>query len=184
MTHRCPVFLGYFLIFPLRRLYQNPWKILGRFVKKGMTILEIGPGMGFFSLPLAKMTGRKGRVICVDVQEGMIARLKKRAGKAGLSSIIETRLCGEHSLRIGDLKDKIDFAIAFAVVHEVSNASVLFNEIYLSLRRGGRLFIAEPKGHSSQKNFDNILTIVKSIGFKISGYPAVRQSRAVLLEKI
>lgn len=183
MTHRCPVFLGYFLLFPLRRLYQNPEKILGRHVKRGMNILEIGPGMGFFSLPMAGMTGKTGRVICVDVQEGMITKLMKRAEKAGLSGIIETRLCGEQSLKIDDLKNKVDFALAFAVIHELSNASVFFNEVYLSLKRGGKFFIAEPKGHSSQNSFDNILKIAKSIGFKIVEYPVVRQSRAVVLEK-
>ena len=183
MAHKCPVFLGYFLIFPFRKFYQNPEKILGQYLKSGFTILEVGPGMGFFSLPLAKMTGENGHVICVDVQDGMLSKLKKRAKNAGLSDRIQTRLCNEQSLGIEDLKEKIDFALAFAVVHELTDASAFFREVFISLKRGGRLFIAEPKGHISLNSFDNTLMLAQNCGFKIIEYPSVRQSRAAVLGK-
>lgn len=67
--HICPWYVGYLLANPLRRLFQNPKNILRPFIKEGMTILEVGPGMGFFSLPLAKFVGETGRVVCVDLQE-------------------------------------------------------------------------------------------------------------------
>ena len=183
MAHRCPVFLGYFLLFPLRKFYQNPERILGPFIKDGMNILEIGPGMGFFSLPMARMAGPSGRVICVDTQEGMIGKLQRRAEKAGLSGRIETRLCREDSLGVDDLKEKIDFALAFAVVHELTDAPAFFKEVSRSLKLGGRLFIAEPKGHASKISFDNTLALAQKCGFKIIEYPTVTQSRAVVLEK-
>ena len=62
----CPSWLGYFLINPLRKLLENPDKILGQFVREGMTVLEPGCGMGFFTLPLARMVGPKGRVVVAD----------------------------------------------------------------------------------------------------------------------
>jgi len=55
--HLCPVWIGYLLASPVRKLSQNPRKILGPYVNEGMTVADIGCAMGFFSLPLAKQSG-------------------------------------------------------------------------------------------------------------------------------
>ena len=68
-NHVCPWWVGYLLLLPLRRLRQSPRKWLGRFVTEGMVVLEPGPGMGFFTLDLARMVGASGRVVAVDVQK-------------------------------------------------------------------------------------------------------------------
>jgi protein-L-isoaspartate O-methyltransferase len=65
--HVCPWWVGYLLVSPLRRFFQDPGEVLGPHVREGMTVLEIGPGMGYFSLPLARLVGKEGRVLCVDV---------------------------------------------------------------------------------------------------------------------
>lgn len=44
---------------PLRRLVQNPYKILKPYIKPGWTILDVGPGMGYFTIPLATLAGDK-----------------------------------------------------------------------------------------------------------------------------
>jgi 2-polyprenyl-3-methyl-5-hydroxy-6-metoxy-1,4-benzoquinol methylase len=54
---------------PIRRLIHNPQKILGRYIKAGQTVLDVGCGPGTFSLAMAKMVGELGKVIAVDVQE-------------------------------------------------------------------------------------------------------------------
>ncbi len=114
MAHRvCPWWLGYLLASPLRRLLQDPGKILDPYVSEGMTVLELGPGMGFFTLELARRVGPQGRVIAVDVQPKMIEGLVRRAGKAGSDGWIETRLAKEDQLGINDLKAVVDFALAF-----------------------------------------------------------------------
>ncbi|MBU1207873.1 MAG: hypothetical protein KKH04_13245 [Proteobacteria bacterium] len=51
--HVCPVWVGYLLASPLRKLFQNPKKILEPYVQKDMKVLDVGPGMGFFTLPLS-----------------------------------------------------------------------------------------------------------------------------------
>ena len=80
MAHRvCPWWLGYFLLSPFRRLGQNPENILAPFVQDGMTVLEPGPGMGFFTLELSRKVGASGRVVAVDIQPRMLDRLKRRA---------------------------------------------------------------------------------------------------------
>lgn len=71
--HVCPWWLGYWLVSPLRRLWEHPVRMLGPFVREGMLVLEPGCGMGFFTLDLARMVGPRGRVVAVDVQERMLA---------------------------------------------------------------------------------------------------------------
>jgi ubiquinone/menaquinone biosynthesis C-methylase UbiE len=83
--HVCPWWAGYLLANPLRRLLQKPEKIVSPYLRNGMTVLEIGPGMGFFTLPMARIVGASGRIICVDIQEKMIAGLMRRARRAGLA---------------------------------------------------------------------------------------------------
>lgn len=66
--HVCRPWIGYLLASPIRRLLHNPRKILAPYVRDGMTVLEPGPGMGFFTLELARMVGPTGRVVALDMQ--------------------------------------------------------------------------------------------------------------------
>ncbi len=115
----CPWWLGYLLASPLRRLIQNPAEILSPYVREGMTVLEPGPGMGFFTIELARRVGPSGRVIAIDLQPRMIAGLRRRAAKAGVLDRIDARLAPADSLGIADLAGIVDFTLAFAVVHEL-----------------------------------------------------------------
>lgn len=101
MARVCPWWLGYFLINPFRRWRQDPGKIVAPYVREGMTVLEPGPGMGFFTLELAERVGPAGRVIAVDIQSKMLEKLKRRAAKRGVLERVETRLAGPESMAIG-----------------------------------------------------------------------------------
>ncbi|OQX18574.1 MAG: methyltransferase type 11 [Desulfobacteraceae bacterium IS3] len=179
----CPVWIGYMLACPLRRLFQNPEKILAKYVREGMKVLDIGCAMGFFSLPLARMVGEKGKVICVDMQKKMIESLEKRARKAGISERIESRICTEHDLGLHEMRQKIDFALAFAVIHEVPDAAAFLAEVYETIKPAGQFLIAEPKGHVSEKEFDKLVSAAEQTGFKAADMPHIVGSYAVLLEK-
>ncbi|UCH61734.1 MAG: class I SAM-dependent methyltransferase [Fidelibacterota bacterium] len=181
--HICPVWIGYLLASPARKLFQNPKKILSPYVEEGMKVLDIGCAMGFFSLPLAKMVGASGKVICVDVQEKMIKSLEKRAEKQKLSRRIDTRICQYNSLGIEDLKDEIDFVLAFAVVHEVPDVGAFFSQIGNAMKPTGRLLIAEPGGHVSEEDFRITVSTAEQNSFTVIDSPHIGQSRAVLLEK-
>jgi ubiquinone/menaquinone biosynthesis C-methylase UbiE len=181
--HICPVWVGYLLASPLRKLFQNPRKILGPYVNKGMKVVDIGCAMGFFSLPLAEMVGPKGKVICVDIQERMIRSLEKRARKAGLSGRIKTLVCHDDSLGLDGIKEEIDFALACAVVHEVPDSTGFFSEIYKVLKPTGRLLVAEPNGRVSEEDFEKTVSIAEQNGFTVTDTPQINRSRAVLLQK-
>lgn len=184
MGHRvCPWWLGYLLASPLRRLLQDPGAIVAPHVGEGMTILEPGPGMGFFTLEMARRVGAEGRVIAVDVQPRMIAGLKKRLAKAGLLKQTEARLAPADSLSVQDLRGKVDFVLAMAVVHEMPSICRFFTEVAEAMKPGASLLLAEPSGHVKQDAFDAELRDAAGAGLEVTARPAIPRSQAALLRK-
>jgi ubiquinone/menaquinone biosynthesis C-methylase UbiE len=181
--HVCPWWIGYFLASPLRRLWQDPRKILEPFVAPGMTVLEPGPGMGFFTLDLARFAGPQGRIVAVDIQPKMLDVLNSRAHRAGLSDRIETRLVDPGSLGVDDLENQVDFALAFALVHEIPDQESFFAQVHHALRPRGRMLVAEPNGHVTTADFAYSLSAANRCGLRAVGSPPIRSSRTVVLEK-
>jgi 2-polyprenyl-3-methyl-5-hydroxy-6-metoxy-1,4-benzoquinol methylase len=179
----CPWWLGYFLASPLRRWIQDPGKILGSYINEGMKVMDVGCAMGFFSLPMARMVGPTGQVICIDLQEKMIKSLKKRAAKAGLSGRIETRVCSPNSLEIDDIPGEIDFVLVYAVVHEVPDSEALFSQVHQAMKPGSKLLLGEPKGHVSTDDFNQTIAIARRCGFEVVEHPKIKKTRTVLLSK-
>jgi ubiquinone/menaquinone biosynthesis C-methylase UbiE len=139
--------------------------------------------MGFFTLELARRVGASGRVVVADIQPKMLDRLKRRAGKAGVLDRVIARLASPESLNVSDLKDQVDFALAFAVVHEMPDMICFFKETAQVLTSGASLLLAEPAGHVSATQFDNELAAAAQAGLTIIDRPAVPRSRAALLKK-
>jgi ubiquinone/menaquinone biosynthesis C-methylase UbiE len=184
MPHRvCPWWLGYFLISPLRRIGQQPRNILLPYVDDGHTVLEPGAGMGFFTLELARLVGPSGRVIALDVQPKMLKALKRRARKAGLLDRIDARLVAPNSLGVRDLSRSVDFTLAFAVVHELPDASLFFHEAAMASKPGGLLLLAEPKGHVKETDFANELQAASQAGFELQSHPTIKRSYTAVFRK-
>ncbi len=183
MSHRlCPVWIGYLLASPLRKLRQNPRTILAPFVRPRMTALDVGAAMGFFSIPLAEAVGPGGRVVCLDVQEKMLRGLEKRARKAGVAERIETRLCEPDALGVEDLTGKVDFALLFAVVHEAPEPEAFLAAIRATLEPRARVLLAEPKGHVTEAEWTATLDAAGRAGLAPSSFPSLGGVRAAVLE--
>ena len=182
MSHRvCPFWMGYLLLCPFRRFGQNPDKILVPYVGSGMTVLEVGPGMGFFTLPMARMVGSSGKLVCVDTQEKMLAGVRRRAALAGLVDRIESRTCAPTTLGIDDLASRADFVLLFAVVHEVPDVPRLFAEITQAMKAGARCLVAEPSFHVSAPEFDQTIAAAAQQGLQVAERPRIRSSHAAVL---
>jgi ubiquinone/menaquinone biosynthesis C-methylase UbiE len=167
----------------LRRFYYSPEDILKPHIRKGMNVLDIGCGMGFFSLPIARLVGETGKVVCVDLQERMIKGLIRRAKKTGLSDRIDAHVSQKNSLMLNAIEGKIDFALSFAVIHEVPDKERLLSEIWNTMKETGKLLIAEPKAHVSKTDFDRTISIVRGVGFEVINAVAIRRSYAILMAK-
>jgi tRNA A58 N-methylase Trm61 len=179
----CPWWIGYFLISPIRRWIQDPAAITAPYVRAGMTVLEPGPGMGFFTLDLARQVGPNGRVVAVDVQPRMIASLKRRAAKAGVLDRIDARVAAPNSMGLGDLRGKADFTLAFALVHEMPSAARFFAEAAEAMKPGGTLLFVEPSGHVDEDKFAEELKDATAAGFKVIDRPLIRRSLTAVLKK-
>jgi ubiquinone/menaquinone biosynthesis C-methylase UbiE len=158
--------MGYFLASPLRQWFLDPEKTLRPYVREGMTILEPGPGMGFFTLPLARLAGPSGRVIAVDLQERMLEALRRRAENASLLSRIELRKACKDSLCIEDLKGTVDLVVAIAVVHELPSDEAFFRQAAEALKPGGQLLLVEPRGHVKAEKFNHELHSADQAGLQ------------------
>lgn len=181
--HVCPWWLGYLLASPIRRIQYQPAKVLGPHVHPGMTVLEPGPGMGFFTMELARLVGSSGRVIAVDIQPRMLDGLRRRAAKAGVLDRLDARLAAPDSLGIADLAGTVDFTLAFFMVHELPAAAGFFREVAAASKPGARLLFAEPKGHVKGPAFDAELQAARDAGFVLVESPSLSRSRTALLEK-
>ena len=148
-----------------------------------MTVLEPGCGMGYFTLPIARMTGPAGKVVAVDLQPKMIEGLTRRARRAGLLERIEAVACADGDLGLAGRIESIDLAVAIHVLHEVRDRQRFLEQVFDTLRRGGRLLLLEPNGHVSREELDAELALAERVGFRRVGEPAHRRSSGALLEK-
>jgi len=173
----CPVERAGGLDMRIRRLFQNPRKILKPYVKEGMTVLDLGCGPGFFTLEIVKLIN-DGTVIAADIQQGMLDILKNKIKGAGLETKIRTHLCTSNGLGI---TDKVNFILAFYMVHEVTDQELLFKELKSILLPGGFILIVEPNFHVSKKEFDVMVEKAISLGFRTEKKPSLLLSRSVVL---
>jgi ubiquinone/menaquinone biosynthesis C-methylase UbiE len=177
-THVCPWWMGYLLVSPLRAWLEKPEKILAPHVSRGMTVLDIGPGMGFFTIPAARLVGPEGRVIAVDVQEKMLKSLIKRARKAGVADRVVARVCEPETLGV---VDPVDLCLLINVAHEVPDVAGLFAQVRAVLKPSGRVLLAEPSFHVSEAEFGEAIRLALASGLMKVSELKIRSSLSVLL---
>jgi SAM-dependent methyltransferase len=93
VTHVCPWWFAYTFDNPVRRILHPPAQVLGRWVRPGMTVLDVGCGIGHFTLGMARLVGDGGRVIAADLQQSALAAVRRRAARAGLGERVITHRC-------------------------------------------------------------------------------------------
>lgn len=174
----CPWWLCFTFDNPIRKLLQDPFRILSPYVKSGDSVLDIGPGMGYFTFPLSQMAGDTGRVVALDIQEGMLKRLEKKILTRQIVNI-ETRLYDGKQFSLNTM---FDFVLLFWMYHEVNDKHAFIREIKSVVRKNTLLFIAEPKIHVSKNSFENSIRLFTDSGFTVVNEPPVALSRSLVLK--
>jgi len=184
-SHVCPWWAAYFFDNPLRKLIHNTTRILGPYLGPGMKAIDIGCGMGFFSIGMASLVGEKGTVYALDIQEKMLEIASKRATRTGLDSRITFRLTEPDSLgpdRLG-IESMVDFVLAFWVVHEVPDQDRLFSEIQEILKPGGSFLMTEPSFHVKRDQVGRSIEKAASAGLILESRPCIRLCNSALFVK-
>jgi ubiquinone/menaquinone biosynthesis C-methylase UbiE len=177
--HVCPWWCCFTFDNFLRKPFHRPEKIFSAYVKKGDTAIDVGPGMGYFTIPLANMVGEAGTVFAADIQPQMLSRLRKRAVKAG----VEKRIVFHQSRpdAIG-LDCRADFVLAFWMVHEVPDQRLFLQQIKPILKPSGVFLLCEPRFHVTGTMFDTTIEAAKATGFIVRNMPKIFMSHSALLK--
>ncbi len=180
-NHRlCPRWMCFTFDNRLRRLVQNPDKMIRPFVNEGDTVLDCGPGIGYFTIPMARRVGDSGKVIAADIQESMLSGIEKRAIRAGVQNRIVFYLSRRDLIYSGE---PVDFILAFWMAHEVPDVRRFFTQLADALQGGGRFLLAEPKIHVSKSHFESMVDTACRAGFSLLERPSVSLSHAALFGK-
>ena len=176
----CPVERAGSLDNIFRRWLQNPLKILAPYIQRGMTVLDIGCGPGFFTIPMAQLVGSAGRVIAVDLQDGMLEKVRCKIRETEIEKRIALHKCENNSICVAG---RVDFVLLFYMVHEIPNQTDFFSQIAQILQPTGQVLIVEPPFHVSKAAFGRTLEQAKAAGFTTSQGPSVFLSKTAILEK-
>jgi len=179
MGHVCPPKHVKWLNSPLRKLIQNPKNIMGEYVSPGDTVIDLGCGGGYFTVAFAKMVGETGRVIAMDLQKEMLNITQKLAAKKGVSDRITLHQCQEKDIGLKDVK--VDFALAFYMVHEVPDRLRFLRQVADLLKPEAYFMLIEPNHHVSSKQFEQILKEVNSVDLEMVKAVKTFGSRGMLL---
>jgi len=131
-------------------------------LKPGQNILEIGCGPGFFTIPAAKIAGKKGVVYALDNHPLAIKSVQKKVKKEEIGNI-ETILADATSTGLPDKNTDVTFLFGF--VHHTEGLENIFSEIYRVLKPEGMLAIEKTPWLSEKK----LVTVVERNGFIYSG---------------
>ncbi len=163
--HRCPWWVQYMLISPLRRLAEPAKQLVGAHVKPGMTVLDPGCGFGYVSVPLARMVGPEGKVLSVDIEPRAIERLERRARRAGVAERIVARPCRPLDLGLSDYAGQVDLVTVIHTLHEFEDLPDFLGQVATLLKPEGRLWVVEPPKHVKPEHFAAELECCRLAGF-------------------
>jgi len=163
-----------------RKFFHNPNKILKPYINKNMTVLDIGCGPGVFSIEIAKLMDGTGKVISVDMQDGMLEMIKHKIKGTAIEKNIVLHKCNQDSININEA---VDFVLMFYMVHEVPNKENFFNEILPKINKNGLLMVVEP-GLISKNEFNGMVNCIKKYGFEEENKLKIIFSKGIVLKKL
>jgi ubiquinone/menaquinone biosynthesis C-methylase UbiE len=136
-----PPQFGFLLRSRWRRLYRDPARTLAPLdIRPGMTVLEVGPGVGTFSVEAARRVGADGKLIAVDIQPEFLEQTSTVVEAAGVRHV-ELYSASVTTLPLD--RDSVDRAFLIAVLPEVPNIAGALSELRRVLKPGGLLLISE-----------------------------------------
>ncbi len=181
-TRPCPVRMKGMLDTPFKKgISKRTKKTIERLdVRAGMNVLDAGCGPGRLTIPVADLVGPDGTVTAIDIQEGMLAEARKRAGNTGLTNIrfIQAGL-GDGMLE----QERFDRAVMITVLGEIPDREAALREIYGAMKPGGILLIEETVRDPHFQSRNTVTRLAGEAGFTEKEFSGNCFSYILTLEK-
>ena len=160
----CPSFVGWALESPFYERITGTETTLERIgLKPGQRVLEIGPGPGRLLIPAAHRVLPGGEVVGIDIQPGMIARLKERARKQNVTNL--TAILADATQPIVP-EASFDLVFLVTTLGEIPDRAAALAQCFRALKSGGILSISEmlPDPHYQSKS--TVKRLAETAGFR------------------
>ena len=126
---------------PERDAWQRPAEVMDALgLVAGMRVADVGSGDGYFTFHLAARVGPAGKVYAVDIDDGDLKKIRRRAKADGLGQI-ETVLGARDDPRLGP--ESVEVALIVNAYHEMREYDAMLAGVFRALRPGGLLAIIE-----------------------------------------
>jgi len=177
MPFVCPSWLSFILYNPVRKAFTDRRRVLDEsFITPESIVLEIGAGNGFFTEAIAE---RAKKVIAVELQQGMVRKLRRRMQRFGDAVEIV-----QGDISSADLShDRVDVCLLYYSFHEISRQDDAAVLIARTVKRGGVLSIYEPSIEVTSKNMDATVSRFQSVGFSLEAEHANIFTRSARLRR-
>jgi ubiquinone/menaquinone biosynthesis C-methylase UbiE len=165
--HKFPVpqFMAEAVDNPLRRRLQPPYEAPARHgIQPDVTVLEVGPGNGTYTLGTARRVGESGRVITIDIEPKMIERVERRAREEGIQNI-EARVADVYELPFEDGSFSAIYLIA--VIGEIPGPERALKEFHRVLSLHGTLAFSELLSDPDYPRASTLSRLAASAGFSL-----------------
>jgi predicted methyltransferase len=142
-------------------------------IPKGATVVDLGAGVGYFTWRLAEQVGPQGRVIAVDIQQGMLDLLEKNLKERGITNVDMVLATQDNpKLPVG----AVDLVLMVDVYHELSLPETTMRHVRESLKPDGRVVLIEyrkedpsiPINPLHKMSVEEVLAEVEPLGFKLT----------------
>ncbi|TET95240.1 MAG: methyltransferase domain-containing protein [Dehalococcoidia bacterium] len=161
----CPFSERWVLEIPLRPLIHPVRPTLEKFrFRPGDTVLELGPGTGYFTVEACRMVGAEGRLLCLDIQREMIAGLLKRLDEHGAAN--GHPMAGD-ALNLPLADNSVDAAFLVTVLGEIPDRPAALVELRRVLKPGGVLSISESLADPDYQLEDSVRDLCRASGFEV-----------------
>jgi ubiquinone/menaquinone biosynthesis C-methylase UbiE len=161
----CPSLLAWSLENPIFQRLNGTRTVLHRLdLRPGQRVLEIGPGPGRLLIPAAQAILPAGEAVGIDIQPGMIERLKARAARAGLTNL--TAILGD-ATQPHVPEESFDLVFLCTALGEIPDRSAALTQSYRALRPGKVLSITEMVGDPHYQSRSTVKQLAEAVGFQL-----------------
>lgn len=160
----CPPWLSWSLENPFVNSVAGAEKILDNIgLKPGMKVLDVGCGPGRLTIPAAERVGETGEVVALDIQAGMLQRVRQKVDAANLTNV---RLL-QGAAGAGHVEcDQFDRALLVTVLGEIPDQKAALTEIFHALKPGGILSVTEVLPDPHYQTRGTVRRLAGEVGFE------------------